>query len=79
MLHNYLLLVFASFSLVIGAVSIYLMERLDKPKLSAFGFILNAVLTFAYRGENGNLSTLMFTVSEILVLYIQFIILKLKS
>ncbi|WP_458456857.1 MATE family efflux transporter [Methanobrevibacter sp.] len=78
-LHNYSLLAYASLSLIIGAASIYLMERLDKPKLSAFGFILNAVLTFAYLGENGNLSTLMFTVSGILVMYIQFIISKLKS
>ncbi|WP_458454631.1 MATE family efflux transporter [Methanobrevibacter sp.] len=77
--HNYSLLVYASVSLIIGAVSIYLMERLEKPKLSAFGFILNAVLTFAYLGEYGNISTLMFTVSGILVMYIQLIISKLKS
>ncbi|WP_458404141.1 MATE family efflux transporter [Methanobrevibacter sp.] len=77
-LHNYSLIAYASISFVIGVISIYLMERMDKPKISSFGFILNAVLIFAYLGKYGNLSTLMFTVSGILVLYIRLIILKLK-
>ncbi|WP_458404140.1 MATE family efflux transporter [Methanobrevibacter sp.] len=78
-LHNYSLLAYASISFVIGIISIYFMERMDKPKISAFGFILNAVLIFAYLGEYGNFSTLMFTASGILVIYIQLIISRLKS
>ena len=77
--HNYHLLMSGILALAIGAVSIYLMERLNKPTLSVIGFISAAVLLFVFMGRNGYLPTLLFIVTGILIFYIKILIHKMKK
>ncbi|WP_296797955.1 MATE family efflux transporter [uncultured Methanobrevibacter sp.] len=78
-LNNFPLLIGGIFSLIIGAFSIYLMERLNKPMLSIFGFISAAVILFIFMGKHGYISTLLFVVTAVLILYIKLIVKKLKN
>ena len=78
-LNNFPLLIGGIFSLIIGAFSIYLMERLNKPMLSIFGFISAAVILFIFMGKHGYISTLLFVVTAVLILYIKLILKKLKN
>lgn len=73
------MLVSGAVAFIIGVISIILMEKLNKPALSALGFIMNAVLIFVFMGKHGYMSTLLFIVSGLLVMYIKLIIKKLKS
>ena len=75
---NYTMLITGAIDLIIGAVSIYLMERLNKPVLSAIGFIAIAILIFVFMGKHGYLATLLFIIAGIAVLYIKGILHKLK-
>lgn len=78
-LQDYQMLVSGAVAFIIGVISIILMEKLNKPALSALGFIMNAVLIFVFMGKHGYMSTLLFIVSGLLVMYIKLIIKKLKS
>ncbi len=78
-LNNFPLLIGGIFSLIIGAFSLYLMERLNKPMLSIFGFISAAVILFIFMGKHGYISTLLFVVTAVLILYIKLIVKKLKN
>ncbi|WP_296889205.1 MATE family efflux transporter [uncultured Methanobrevibacter sp.] len=78
-LNNIPLLIGGIFSLIIGATSIYLMERLNKPVLSIFGFISAAAILFVFMGKYGYISTLLFVVTAVLILYIKLIVKKLKN
>lgn len=77
-MHNYSILMFGIAAFVIGAASVYLMERLNRPKISVVGFLANAVLVFVFMGEYGYISTVLFIVSGIIILYIRLIVKKLK-
>lgn len=78
-LNNFPLFIGAIFSLIIGAVSLYLMEKLNKPLLSIFGFIVSAIILFIFMGKYGYISTLLFIVTAVLILYIKLIMKKLKK
>lgn len=79
MLKNYPLLIAGITALVISSVSIYLMEKLNKPKISVLGFILSAFILFMFMGNHGYLETLLFVVTSIFTLYIKIIVRKLKE
>ena len=76
---NYSMLASGAIALVIGVISVYLMERLNQPELSAFGFILNAILVFVFMGRHGYMSTILFIVTGILIMYIKIILKKLNE
>ena len=78
-LNNFPLLIGGIFSLIIGTFSLYLMERLNKPVLSIFGFISAAVILFIFMGKHGYISTLLFVVTAVLIVYIKLIVQKLKD
>lgn len=78
-LNNYPLLIAEITSLIISASSIYLMEKLNNPKISVLGFILSAFILFMFMGNHGYLETLLFVVTSIFTLYIKIIVRKLKE
>ena len=65
-------------ALIGGAISIYLMERLNKPVLSVVGFVLVGIIIYLFLGKNGYLPTLFFIITGILILYIKIIHDKIK-
>ena len=79
MLNNYPLLIAEITALIIGALSIYLMERLNKPKISVIGFIISAFILFMFMGSQGYLETLLFIITAVFILYIKLIVNKLKE
>lgn len=79
MINNYPLLIAEITSLIISASSIYLMEKLNNPKISVLGFILSAFILFMFMGSHGYLETLLFVVTSIFTLYIKIIVRKLKE
>ena len=68
-MHNYRLLIGGIASLIIGAISIYLMEKLNKPRLSLVGFLGVSIVLLVFMGRYGYLPTLLFIVTGILLLY----------
>ena len=36
---------------IIGGISVYLIQKFEKPKLSALGFFVNAVFDFCFHGK----------------------------
>lgn len=79
MINNYPLLIAEITALIIGALSIYLMERLNKPKISVIGFIISAFILFMFMGSQGYLETLLFIITAVFILYIKLIVNKLKE
>ena len=77
-LHNYEIFASGIIALIIGMISIYLMEKLNKPKLSVIGFLLNAILIYIFMGKYGYISTIMFIVSCVIIVYIKLIVHKLE-
>lgn len=71
---NYSILLFGTISFIIGALSIYMMERLNKPKLSILGFFINAIVIFVFLGESDYYSTVLFIMAGITLIYIKLII-----
>ena len=55
------------------------MERLNKPNMSIFGLIAASIMLFVFMGKYGYLSTLLFIVTAVLILYIKLIMEKLKN
>ncbi|WP_407432205.1 hypothetical protein [Methanobrevibacter sp.] len=43
------------------------------------GFIVSAVILFVFMGKYGNISTLLFIVTAVLIVYIKLIVQKLKD
>ncbi|AMD16995.1 hypothetical protein TL18_02525 [Methanobrevibacter sp. YE315] len=58
---------------VIGTISYYLMERLNKPILSVIGFLVNAVLIFFLLGNNGYMATILLIIVGAILLYMKLI------
>ena len=75
---NYSMLTSGVIAFVIGVVSIYMMERLNRPKISVLGFLTNAILIFVFMGKHGYVSTILFIIAGITVMYMKLIIKKLK-
>lgn len=76
---NYSMLTAGVIAFIIGGVSVYLMERLNQAELSAFGFVLNAILVFVFMGKYGYISTILFIVVGVAVLYIKVILKALRA
>ena len=74
-------LVFASgiIALIGGGISVYMMKRLHKPKLSVIGFILVAIILYIFLGENGYIPTIFFIITGIMILYVKIIHKRVKS
>jgi putative MATE family efflux protein len=66
-------------ALIGGAICIYLMERLNKPKLSVIGFIFIGVLLFIFMGRHGYIATLLFIVTGVMLFYIKMVLKKLEN
>ena len=77
--HNYPLLISGATALIIGALSTYSMEKLNKPKLSVIGFIGCAVILFIFMGRNGYVATLLYIITGVLILYIKLIAHRLEE
>ena len=58
---------------ILGAISIYLMERLDRPKLSLLGFILLAVISFIFMNEYDYTITILFITTSLMVFFINLL------
>ena len=63
---------------VIGTLSYYLMERLNKPVLSVIGFLVNAVLIFFLLGNNGYMATILLIIVGAILLYMKLIYKRIK-
>ena len=63
---------------IIGGISVYLIQKFEKPKLSALGFFVNAVLIFVFMGKEGILPAFLFVAAGITTIYIRLIIRALK-
>ena len=72
--NNYNVLISGLIALTVGAVSLDLMERLDKPKISILGFIASGIIIFGFMGEYGYIPTLVFIITAFLILYIKIIL-----
>ena len=79
MLNNYPLLIAEITALIICISSIYLMERLNRPKTAVIGFIISAIILSVFMGRYSYLETLLFVVTSIATLYIKIIVNKLKN
>ena len=66
-------------SLAICTGSIYLIRKLNRPKIALLGFIILAVMLFTFMGSYGNLSILLFIITQIFIIYIIIILRKLKK
>ena len=73
------MLLYGLIAFIVGTISFYLMERLNKPKLSIVGFIINAVLIFVLMGFNGYMVTILLILVGVLILYKKLLIKKLKN
>ena len=60
-------------ALIGGGISIYMMEKMHKPKLSVIGFILVAIIIYLFLGQNGYIPTILCIITGILILYIKII------
>ena len=65
--------------LSISTVSIYLIKRLNQPKISLLGFITSSVIIFTFLSSYGNVSILFFIITQIFIIYIIIILRRLKK
>ena len=65
--------------LSISTVSIYLIKRLNQPKISLLGFITSSVIIFTFLSSYGNVSILYFIITQIFIIYIIIILRRLKK
>ena len=72
--NNYNVLISGLIALTVGAVSLDLMERLDKPKISILGFIASGIIILGFMGEYGYIPTLIFIITAFLILYVKIIL-----
>ena len=72
--NNYNVLISGLIALIIGGVSLDLMERLNKPKISILGFFASAIILFVFMGKYGYVPTLIFIITAFLILYIKIIL-----
>lgn len=78
-LNDYPTLICAIIALAICTISVYLLAKLHKPRLSLLGFIVSAVILFSFMHIYGNVSILLFVVAEIIIVFIILILTKLTS
>lgn len=76
--HHCSLMLLAITAFIVGWISIYLMQKLHKPVLSLFGFLLNAFLILVFMGHHGFISTILFIMAGASVIYMKIVIGKLK-
>ena len=77
-MNNYHVLISGLFALVGTAIGILLMEKLDRPMLSVFGFILIAVVLFIFMDESTPIETVLCVITGILIFLIKVIMKRLK-
>lgn len=78
-IQNYVLLSTGIIALILGVVSIYLMNNSKRPLLAVAGFISTAFIILVFMGYHGHVAALFFIISGCLLLYIQVIIKALKK
>ena len=78
-IQNYVLLSTGIIALILGAVSIYLMNNSKRPLLAVAGFISTAFIILVFMGYHGHVAALFFIISGCLLLYIKVIIKALKK
>ena len=61
------------FIFVLGMISTYLMERLDKPKLCLLGFISLVVLTFIFINKYDYTTTILFATTSLSIFFIKIL------
>lgn len=77
-IQNYVLFACGFLALVLGALSIYLMNS-KKPLLSVAGFIGNAVIILVFLKHHGYVAALFFILAGCLLVYIHVIVKALKK
>ena len=60
-------------TLILGMISTYLMERLDRPKLSLIGFILLAVINFSFISNASYTASILFVITSLMALFIKIL------
>ena len=78
-LQNYNVLIGGIIAFIGGSIGIYLINRLHSPKLSVIGFFIVAGILLVFMGRYGFVSTLLFVIAGILVLYTRIIVKKLRK
>ena len=58
---------------ILGMISIYLMERLDKPKLCLLGFTSLAVITFIFMNKHDYTITILFVTTALMAFFIKIL------
>ena len=77
-LQNYAVLIGGIIAFIGGSIGIYLINRLNRPKLSVIGFLMVACILLVFMGRYGFISTLLFIIAAILILYSRIIVKKLR-
>ena len=69
--HTFIITILVIF--ILGMISIYLMERLDKPKLSLLGFFLLTVITFIFMNKYDYTVTILFATTSLMAFFIKIL------
>jgi hypothetical protein len=77
--NDYVIFIGGITCLAICTFSIYLITRLNRPKISLLGFIISAIILFMFMHSYGNESILLFVVAEILIILIIIALKQLKK
>ena len=77
--HDYPMLIWGAIAFIIGGISVYLMEELNRPILSICGFLIGAVLIFVFMGEFSYIPTILFILAGLSLASIKRIVKLLSS